>query len=341
MMAAVVVAVIAMMVASKPLTEFITQRPSLVILCLGFLLMIGLVLIVDGLGLHVPKGYVYAAIGFSVLIEILNQLAARGQREWAESLPPRRRVVHAVLRMLGGTPDQETFKPQETRMVRGVLGLAERPVTAIMTPRPEVAWLDIHEKDVRAKLLANPFREFPVARGSLDQVVGVVRKEDVLARCLEGGDLDLEPLLREPLAVPERASVLQTLNFFRSTPVELALVVDEYGALRGVVTRTDLLEAIAGNVPDPTEPIYVQKHPDGSLSIDGATPAYELEELFDALPLGKFDTAAGMVLALLGRLPLAGERLTWEDWELEAVEVSDRRVTRLIARKNRGQTPVA
>ena len=349
MMTAVVIAVLAMLVAAKPLTDFITQRPSLVILCLGFLLMIGLVLMADGLGVHVPKGYVYAAIGFSVLIEILNQLAARGQRKWAESLPPRRRVVHAVLRMLGGVPTpaaaeetaQNLFAPQEKRMVRGVLALAERPVTAIMTPRSEVAWLDIHEKEVRAKLLANPFREFPVARGSLDQVIGVVRKEDVLARCLEGGNLDLEPLVREPLAVPERASVLQTLNFFKSTPVELALVVDEYGALRGVVTRTDLLEAIAGNLPDPTDPVYVQKHPDGSLSIDGATPAYELVECFGDLPPGEFDTAAGMLLALLGRLPLGGERVRWKDWELEVADTSDRRVARLVARKNRGQSPVS
>ena len=349
MMTAVVIAVITMLVAAKPLTDFITKRPSLVILCLGFLLMIGLVLMADGLGVHVPKGYVYAAIGFSVLIEILNQLAVRGQRKWAESLPPRRRVIHAVLRMLAGTPVQapaqetgkEMFSPQEGRMVRGVLGLAERPVTAIMTPRPRVAWLDLHEKDLPRKLLKIPHREFPVARGSLDQVIGIVRKEDVLARCVEGGKLELEPLVREPLAVSERASVLQTLDFFKSEPVELALVVDEYGTLRGVVTRTDLLEAIAGDLPDATDPTYVQKLPDGSLSIDGATPAYELEQYFHGLPAGTFDTAAGMVLALLGRLPAAGDRVSWGDWELEVREASDRRVARLVARKNRGQTPVS
>jgi CBS domain containing-hemolysin-like protein len=346
MMTAVVIAVIAMLVAAKPLTDFITKRPSLVILCLGFLLMIGLVLMADGLGVHVPKGYVYAAIGFSVLIEVLNQLAVRGQRKWAESLPPRRRLIHSVLRTLGGVPAAEDpaknlLAPQEKRMVRGVLELAERPVTAIMTPRTEVAWLDLHEEEMPAKLLANPHREFPVGRGSLDHVIGVVRKEDVLARYLKDGNPELEPLVREPLAVPERASVLQALDFFKSQPVELALVVDEYGTLRGVVTRTDLLEAIAGNLPDPAEQTYVQKRADGSLVIDGATPAYELVECFGELPPGEFNTAAGMVLAQLGRLPLAGERLNWKDWELEVAEVSDRRVVRLVAKKNRGPTPIS
>jgi CBS domain containing-hemolysin-like protein len=233
------------------------------------------------------------------------------------------------------------FSPQEGRMVRGVLGLAERPVTAIMTPRPRVAWLDLHEKDLPRKLLKNPHREFPVARGSLDQVIGIVRKEDVLARCVEGGKLELEPLVREPLAVSERASVLQTLDFFKSEPVELALVVDEYGTLRGVVTRTDLLEAIAGNLPDATDPTHVRQLRDGSLSIDGATPAHELEQYFHGLPAGKFDTAAGMVLALLGRLPAAGDRVSWGDWELEVREASDRRVGRLTARKKPDQAPAA
>jgi predicted tellurium resistance membrane protein TerC len=115
MMTAVIIAVGVMLVASKPLTRFITAHPTLIMLCLGFLLMIGLVLVVDGFGMHIPKGYVYAAIGFSVLIEILNQLAARSRGR----LPSRLRIADAVLRMLGGASLQA-----ERKMVEEVLNLA-------------------------------------------------------------------------------------------------------------------------------------------------------------------------------------------------------------------------
>ena len=266
MMTAVVIAVLVMLVASKPLTAFIGARPSLIILALGFLLMIGLVLVIDGFGIHVPKGYVYAAIGFSLLIEVLNQLGERSRRSRIAGLSPRQRVADAVLRLLGGVPlqapalagaagggfPQEVFAPEEKRMVRGVLGLAERPVTAIMTPRPRVAWLD-REAGSEALLRAvreSPYRELPAARGSVDRVEGVVRKEDILHACLGGEPLDLERVMRPPVTVPASASVLDALRIFKGAPVELALVVDGTGAVSGVVTRTDLLEAIAGDLPD-------------------------------------------------------------------------------------------
>lgn len=138
-------------------------------------------------------------------------------------------------------------------MVREVLGLAERRVSSIMTPRTEVVWLDPDDKDILAKLQASPHREFPVGRGSIDKVQGVVRKEDVLALCVEGKPVELKNVLREAPTVPARASVLDALNRFKRTPAELALVVDERGRFLGLVTRTDLLEAIAGEFPDEGE----------------------------------------------------------------------------------------
>jgi predicted tellurium resistance membrane protein TerC len=207
MMAAVVIAVGVMLIASKPLTAFIGAHPSLVILFLGFLLMVGLVLVVDGFGVHVPKGYLYAAIAFSLLIESLNQVALHKRLKFAAALPPRQRIAHAVLRLLGGVPvpafagalpaEEATapgvFDPAERRMVRGVLDLSRRQVAAIMTPRTQVEWLDALQPAgaILAKARASAYREFPVARGSLDELLGLARKEDLLALRLDAGALEL------------------------------------------------------------------------------------------------------------------------------------------------------
>jgi predicted tellurium resistance membrane protein TerC len=260
MMVAVVIAVGTMLVAARPLTQFITARPSLIILCLGFLLMIGLVLVADGLGVHVPKSYVYAAIGFSVLIETLNQLAARSRRRARPGQGARQQVADAVLRLLGGVPmpalampEGQVFGAAEREMVGGVLTLSERRVSSVMTPRKDVAWLDMNAPDLLQLLRANPHREFPVGRGNIDKVEGVVRKEDVLALCVDGKPLRLEDVLRQVPAVKLSASILDALSQFKRHTAELAIVVDDAGRFHGLVTRTDLLEAIAGEFPDEGE----------------------------------------------------------------------------------------
>jgi predicted tellurium resistance membrane protein TerC len=261
MMIAVVIAVGMMLVAARPLTQFVTARPSLIILCLGFLLMIGLVLVVDGLGLHIPKSYVYAAIGFSVLIEILNQLAARGRRRARPAQSSRQQIADAVLRFLGGVPlpamasaeGAVVFGAAEREMVGGVLTLGERRVGSVMTPRQDVAWLDMNGGNLLATLRANPHREFPVGRGGIDKVEGIVRKEDVLSLCVDGKPIRLDDVLRPAPKVKLNASVLDALAQFKRQTAELAIVVDEAGRFHGLVTRTDLLEAIAGEFPDEGE----------------------------------------------------------------------------------------
>jgi len=357
MMAAVVVAVAVMLVAARPLSAFIVARPSLIILCLGFLLMVGLVLVVDGLGVHVPKSYVYAAIGFSVMIEVFNQVGQRNRRRFAAAIPRRQRVAYAILRLLGGVPLSgpgalaaeaagalaeapagDAFAPLERRMVRGVLELSRRPVPAIMTHRSRVDWIDATaERDaVLAQLRSSPYRGFPVGRGSIDDLLGIVRKEDVLALCLQDGRFELDKVVKAPVAVPAGASVLGALELFKRTPLELAIVVDEYGGFEGIVTRTDLLEAIAGDLPEQAgEAPEVEQLPDGALSIDGALPLPDLQETLrvDALPEGRYHTAAGLVLALLGRLPARGDAVEWGGWRLEVAAMDGRSIARLVARR--------
>jgi CBS domain containing-hemolysin-like protein len=363
MMAAVIIAVAVMLVAANPLSAFINARPSLIILCLGFLLMIGLVLVADGLGVHVPKGYVYAAIGFSVLIEMFNQIALRKRRALAATIPPRQRVAHAVLRLLGGVPlpgpgalvveaagaaveapASDVFAPLERRMVRGVLELSRRPVTTIMTHRSEVEWIDaLAGRDaVLDKLRASPYRGFPIGHGSIDKLLGVARKDDVLALYLQGDHFELDKVTSEAVAMPASITVLDALERFKHAPLELAIVVDEYGGVAGVITRTDLLEAIAGDLPeqDDEEP-EVEQLPDGAFSFDGALSLPDLQERlrFETLPEGSYHTAAGLLLAILGRLPKHGDTVEWSGWKLEVVAMDGLGVKRLIAR--RAQQPRA
>ncbi|QJR14815.1 TerC family protein [Usitatibacter palustris] len=257
MMTAVVVAVIAMLVAARPLTNFITARPTLIILCLSFLLMIGLVLVVDGLGMHVPKGYVYAAMGFSILVETINQLASRKERRAAgKKRLTRPQVADAVLRLLGSAPapaqaapaGETMFGAAERRLVGGVLGLADRQVSAVMTPSHQVAWLDPADPNLLATLRASSHREFPVGR-SIQMMQGVVRKEDILAQCIDGKAIALEALARSVPTISAQASVLDTLVQFKRSTAEMMFVVDQHGNFHGLVTRADLLQAIAGEFP--------------------------------------------------------------------------------------------
>ena len=158
MMAAVVIAMAVMLLASKPLTRFVNQHPTVVVLCLSFLLMIGLSLVAEGFGFHIPKGYLYAAIGFSIIIEVFNQIARRNFIRHQSTLPLRARTADAILRLMGGKRQanvqhdadnpmpmpipEGAFAEEERYMINGVLTLASRSLRGIMTPRGEISWVD-------------------------------------------------------------------------------------------------------------------------------------------------------------------------------------------------------
>jgi len=363
MMIAVVIAMGVMMLASRPLMNFVSAHPTVVILCLGFLLMIGFSLVVEGLGFHIPKGYLYAAIGFSVLIEFFNQLARRNKLELMTTSNVRDRTAMAVLRLLGGGRQsadvagddaalanqnvEELFGPEERSMVQGVMTLGERPVRTIMTPRTEVVWLDpsASQSDLRQKILESGRSRFPIARGDIDNITGIALTKDLLIDLVGNGTINLERATHEPLIVHDRMNVLQVMEKLRGSSVQLAVVYDEYGSLEGIVTPTDVFEAITGGFPEEGEEgLRFEQNPDGSWLVDGQTDIHRLSQMMD-LDLtddaDRYSTLAGFLLWQVGYLPHQGEKIAAKGYEFEIIEMAGGRRIGLvkIKRPDEPRTP--
>ena len=350
MMLAVTIAIGIMLVASKPLTRFVNAHPTVVILCLGFLLTIGFMLIVEGFGIVVPKGYLYAAIAFSVGIETLNQLARRNMRLKAASRPLRERTAEGVMRMLGmqlsdgqGAAPESTeaerakvFGDEERYMVSGVLNLAERSIRSVMTPRVEVVWLNLEDPPevVHQKVAESPHSFFPVCRGSLDEVVGIGRAKDIVADVIRHGVIR-EARLRDPIIVHESMSVLRLMETLKRASGQLVLVTDEFGAIEGLVTAIDLFEAIAGEFPDEDETPDIEALGAGRWRVDGGADLMRLELLLRADGLvdetEDYTTLAGFMLSRFGHLPQEGDECTLEDGGHSLVFTVERMEGRRIA----------
>jgi putative hemolysin len=230
------------------------------------------------------------------------------------------------------------FAPEERRMIDGVLRLADRSVRAVMTPRADIAWVDkAADRDALVTAVSNTrHTQLLVCEGSVDEPLGLVTTRDLLAAALSGGKIDIGALLVPVQYVPEQTAVLRLIEIFRRARTRFAVVVDEYGVTGGVVTATDILESIAGELPeigDSPDPAIVRR-PDGSLLVDGLLPIDDFEEAIHHKGLrgdGDFATVAGLLLERLGRLPSAGDRVIVDGFTLEVVDMDERRIDKVLA----------
>ncbi len=326
MMMAVVVSMGVMLFASKPLTRFVNAHPTVVVLCLGFLLTIGFSLVAEGFGFPVPKGYLYAAIGFSVIIESLNQVARRNMQKVEARRPMRERTAEGVMRMLGKRPlfeqqeaqvapeqpQEHAFGEEERNMVSGVLTLGDRTIHSIMTPRNDVSWINLNDSPdtVRDQLLKTPHSFFPVCRGSLDEVIGIGRAKEMLADVITHGQVKVSRL-RDPIIVHESIGVLRLMETLKRSRGQLVLVTDEFGTIEGVVTPIDVFEAIAGEFPDEDESPDIIQEQEHRWKVDGAADVLHLEQVLNTTGLVNeeegYSTLAGYLLGRFGQLPAPGD----------------------------------
>ncbi|MEW6321612.1 MAG: hemolysin family protein [Acidobacteriota bacterium] len=227
----------------------------------------------------------------------------------------------------------------EETIVQRVFELGDQRVAAIMTPRVDIEWIDVTATtdELREFLASHVHTQFVVGRGELDNVVGIVRSADLLPVVLRGEPLALEALTREPMFVPDSMRAFQLLEAFRTSHKHVALVMDEFGAVEGLVTATDLLEGLVGGLPEDASDAhapFVQRS-DGSWLVEGATPLDEVLAKFELGELppdeaGAYHTLAGFVLARLGRIPRPSDTFEWGGVRFEVVDMDGRRVDKVL-----------
>lgn len=264
-----------------------------------------------------------------------------------------------VLRLIGVRPSTESpvtdeeirilieqgtesgvFEPIEEEIVQQLFRLSDLTVGALLTPRTDVEWLDVHDtpEEIGEQLRDSNHSRYPVADKGLDSVVGVLLVKDLFTATLAGKPIDVTSVMQPPLFIPDSTPALEVLERLRQTRTHIALVIDEYGGLEGLVTLADFVEAIIGAVPeigDSTDPQSVQRA-DGSWLLDGMMPIDRFQQQFDIKELpheneGYYQTLGGFVMSTLGRVPSVGDLFEWQNVQLEVVDMDGRRVDKVLA----------
>jgi putative hemolysin len=240
------------------------------------------------------------------------------------------------------------FEEEERDLVRRALQLDDRPVHELMTPRPKVAWLDADDpqEEVLRQAREAGHSYYPVARGDLDDLLGIASVKDAWVRQAFGEPADLLDSLRRSLLVPEGAPATDALEAFKRSGLPTALVIDERGHIEGLVTLTDVLEALVGEVPGEDEPAEeaILRREDGSWLVDGLLAAHELKKHLGTRGLPRegetdYQTVGGMVMEALGRVPEEGDRFEWEGYSFEVLDMDGRRVDKVLVAPVRNTDP--
>lgn len=235
-----------------------------------------------------------------------------------------------------------TIEKEEEDIIKRVFRLDAQKVDLIMTPRSEIVWIDLEDslEENHQKIIDSKRSIFPVATGELDDFIGVVQTKDMIRSLFKGKELDFEKIVKEPLIVPVNLPSLELLKQFKKNSgyVHMAIVVDEFGSLEGLITLNDLLEGIVGDIPgiDETDDPIITKRADGSWLIDGRFPIDRFKEEFDVnieFPNEKednFSTIAGFILSYIGKIPDTGEVFVWENFSFEIVDMDGHQIDKVL-----------
>jgi putative hemolysin len=249
-------------------------------------------------------------------------------------------ITEEEIRMLIdlGTETGEIQKIED-EIVDQVFELGDMRAISLATPRPDIVWLDMQSSPdtIREKVTTSEFSKFPVCSGSLDEVQGSVRAKDLLDNCLHGNPIDLKAIFQPPLFVPETTPVFKVLERFKEHHTHIALVLDEFGSIQGLITMGDIMEAIIGDVPEVrrSESLEIIQREDGSYLVDGMLSIDRFQDFFALKTLPEdernyYQTVGGFVVTRLGHIPIAGESFEWESLRVEVVDMDGNRVDKVL-----------
>lgn len=232
------------------------------------------------------------------------------------------------------------FEKSEQDLVSRALSLGDRNVRTLMTPRPDIVFVDVDQRpeEILEKVATSGHSQFPVYSQDPDNILGIVSVKDLWAQSVGEKGYDLRSILVQPLFVPETLRALKMLELFKQSGTHLALVVDEYGTVQGIATLHDILEAMVGDLPSSEEPESsgLFRREDGSWLMDGLLPIEKLNELFDIdaiapEEMGHYHTVAGFMLFHFNCIPTTGSRFEWEGWQFEVVDMDGNRIDKILA----------
>ncbi len=296
----------------------------------------------EGIASAVAKPMAKLSVIASPIINVLSVSTDFALRIFGFGQAKRAPITEEEIRILIGQATLAgVFHEAEQDMVERVFRLGDRRVGVMMTPRNKVVWLDLNEPldKTRRKIAKSPFSRFPVGHKA-GNIQGIVHVRDIAMRCLGGKPLDLRASMHKPIFVHESAHALKVLESFRRSGLQMALVIDEYGTIEGIITLTDILEAIVGDIASeeaPEEPLIIQQQKDTWL-VEGMLPVDELKAFFHLRKLpgehsGRFQTLGGFAMANLRRVPSAGDLFKCCGYSFEVVDMEGRRVRRMLIKK--------
>lgn len=237
-----------------------------------------------------------------------------------------------------------TFEIAERDMIEHIFRLSDQRVGALLTPRNDIVWLDVDDSpdEIKRKMVDSGLSRFPLCQNGLDNTLGIIQVKDILSRDILCKDMpckdiieEIKKSLRKPLFVPESTHVLKVLELFKLSGIYMAIVVDEYGSVQGLITLNDILEEIVGDIPTAEEladPEAVKRE-DGSWLLGGTLSADKFKEIFHITKLpgeGNYHTLAGFVLAQMGRIPSVGNHFEWSGLRFEVVDMDKNRIDKML-----------